>query len=172
MRMRTIEISVGAFMLAGVFALVLLALKVSGLSLNSNHQTYTLYAEFDNIGGLNDRARIAIGGVTVGRVTNISLDKKTYMARVTLNIDQNIDNIPIDSSASIMTAGLLGEKYLSISIGGSDNYFKPGDTFSDTQSALVLENLIGKFLLNAGNSNKSSPRPSSSQSPATSNDQF
>lgn len=168
MRMRTIEISVGAFMLAGIFALVLLALKVSGLSLNQSHQTYTLYAEFDNIGPLTDRARIAIGGVTVGRVTDISLDKKTYMARVTLSINKNIDNIPIDSTASIMTAGLLGEKYISISIGGENHYFKPDDTFSDTQSAIILENLIGKFLLNSGSSDKSSQ----SQSPATSNDQF
>jgi len=168
MRMRTVEISVGAFILAGVFALILLALKVSGLSLSNTHQTYTLYAEFDNIGGLNNRARVAIGGVTVGRVTNIKLDKKTYMARVAMSINDNINNIPTDSAAAITTAGLLGEKYISISIGGEDHYFKEGDTFSDTQSALILENLIGKFLLGAGNSEKSS----SANQPTTNNDQF
>ena len=154
MRVRIIEISVGCFMLAGIFALILLALKVSGLSLHPNQKNYTLYAEFDNVEALNDRARIAIGGVTVGRITSVSLDKKNYMARVTMSINEETDNIPVDSTASIMTAGLLGEKYISISIGGEDRYLKPGDTFSDTQPALVLENLIGKFLLNSGSNNK------------------
>ncbi|MCY4177052.1 MAG: outer membrane lipid asymmetry maintenance protein MlaD [Endozoicomonadaceae bacterium] len=150
MRIRAIETGVGIFMLAGIFSLILLGFKVSNLSLTPNHQTYTLYAEFDNIGSLNDRARIAIGGVTIGRVSNIILNKKTYMAKVTLNIDNKIDNIPVDSTAAIMTAGLLGEKYIAISIGGENRYLKPGDTFSDTQSALILENLIGKFLLKSG----------------------
>ena len=148
MRMRTVEISVGAFILAGIFALIFLALRVSGLSLSDNRQAYTLYANFDNVGSLNNRTRVAIGGVTVGRVTGISLDKKTYMARVAMNIEDSVDNIPVDSTASILTAGLLGEQYVSIGIGGEDRYMKPGDTFSDTQSALVLENLIGKFLFN------------------------
>lgn len=150
MHMRTVEISVGAFILAGIFALILLGFKVSNLSLTPNRQTYTLYAEFDNVGSLSERARVAIGGVTIGRVSSVVLNKKTYMAKVTLNIDSQINNIPVDSTVSIMTAGLLGEKYIGISIGGESKYLKPGDTFTDTQSALILENLIGKFLLKSG----------------------
>ncbi len=153
-------------MLAGIFALILLALKVSGLSLSGSHQTYTLYANFDNIGGLTNRARVAIGGVTIGRITHIALDKKTYMARVSMEVNQNVDNIPLDSSAAIMTSGLLGEKYISISIGGENHYFKNGDTFTDTQSAIILENLIGKFLL------KSDSDDSSKSTPSTNSDTF
>lgn len=147
MRMRTIEISVGVFILAGMFALVLLALKVSGLSLTGNSQTYELYAEFDHVGSLTHRAKVAMAGVTIGRVVGIELNKQTYMARVTMAIDSNVDNIPVDSTAAIETAGLLGEKYVGISIGGATEYLRPGELFDDTQSAIVLEDLIGKFML-------------------------
>ena len=147
MRMRTIEISVGVFILAGMFALVLLALKVSGLSLTGNSQTYELYAEFDHVGSLTHRAKVAMAGVTIGRVVGIELNKQTYMARVTMAIDSNVDNIPVDSTAAIETAGLLGEKYIGISIGGATEYLRPGELFDDTQSAIVLEDLIGKFML-------------------------
>ena len=147
MRMRTIEISVGVFILAGMFALVLLALKVSGLSLAGTSQTYELYAEFDHVGSLTHRAKVAMAGVTIGRVVGIELNKQTYMARVTMAIDSNVDNIPVDSTAAIETAGLLGEKYIGISIGGAAEYLRPGELFDDTQSAIVLEDLIGKFML-------------------------
>ena len=147
MRMRTVEISVGAFLLAGVFALVLLALRVSGLSVNASSDSYTLYAEFDNVGALSQRAKVAMGGVTIGRVVEVKLDKKTYMARVIMDIDAHIDNIPVDSTAAIITAGLLGEKFIGISVGGSREFYKSGETIDDTQSAIVLEDLIGKFLL-------------------------
>lgn len=147
MRMRTIEISVGVFILAGMFALFLLALKVSGLSLTGNSQTYELYAEFDHVGSLTHRAKVAMAGVTIGRVVGIELNKQTYMARVTMAIDSNVDNIPVDSTAAIETAGLLGEKYVGISIGGATEYLRPGELFDDTQSAIVLEDLIGKFML-------------------------
>ncbi|CAM3794944.1 outer membrane lipid asymmetry maintenance protein MlaD [Parendozoicomonas haliclonae] len=147
MRMRTVEISVGAFLLAGLFALVLLALRVSGLSLNTEASTYRLYAEFDNVGSLTKRAKVAMGGVTIGRVVDVELDKKTYMARVVMDIDTNIDNIPVDSSAAIITAGLLGEKFIGISIGGAAEFLQDEETIDDTQSAIVLEDLIGKFLL-------------------------
>ena len=147
MRMRTVEISVGAFLLAGLFALVLLALRVSGLSVDSENSSYRLYAEFDNVGSLTKRAKVSMGGVTIGRVVSIELDKKTYMARVVMDIQSKVDNIPVDSSAAILTAGLLGEKFVGISIGGAQEFYKDDETIDDTQSAIVLEDLIGKFLL-------------------------
>ncbi len=147
MRMRTIEVSVGAFMLAGILALLVMAVKVSGLSIDGAGKTYELYAYFDNTGALKPRARISMAGVTVGKVKEITLDKDTFMAKVVMDIDQRIDNIPIDSTASIVTSGLLGEQYISISAGGDDASLVNGERFEDTQSALVLEDLIGKFLL-------------------------
>ena len=147
MRMRTVEISAGAFLLAGIFALVLLALRVSGLSVDSDASTYRLYAEFDNIGSLSHRAKVSMAGVTIGRVVSVELDKRTYMGRVVMDIDSDIDNIPVDSTAAIITAGLLGEKFIGISVGGSREFYQDGETIDDTQSAIVLEDLIGKFLL-------------------------
>lgn len=151
MRMRTVEISVGGFMIAGMLALVVLALKVSGLSLESNEKTYKVTAMFDNTGALKARAKVAMAGVIIGKVTHVELDKHTYMARVEMEIDADVDNIPVDSTASIVTAGLLGEKYIGISIGGEEDYIKDGGRFEDTQSAVILEELIGKFLLGAVN---------------------
>ncbi|MRI34120.1 outer membrane lipid asymmetry maintenance protein MlaD [Endozoicomonas sp. OPT23] len=151
MRMRTIEISVGGFMLAGVLALLVLALKVSGLSLDSSKQTYTVTAMFDNTGALKPRAKVVMAGVIIGRVTEIGLDKHTYMAKVEMEIDSKVDNIPLDSTAAIVTAGLLGEKYIGVSIGGEIDYIKNNGRFEDTQSAVILEELIGKFLLGSVN---------------------
>lgn len=147
MRMRTVEISVGAFMLAGILAMFVLALKVSGLSLSTSKTSYHVSAEFDNVGALKKRAKVAMAGVIIGKVTDVSLDKHTYMAKVEMEIDSDVDNIPIDSTAAIVTAGLLGEKYISISIGGDEQFLKEGDRIEDTQSALILEDLIGKVLL-------------------------
>ena len=149
MRTRTLEISVGAFMLAGVLALAVMAIKVSGLSPKSTGSTYELIAYFNNAGALRVRAKIAMAGVTIGQVKTVELDKETYTAKVVMAIDQKVDNIPIDSTASIVTAGLLGEQYISISIGGDEAYLRDGERFEDTQSALILEELIGKFLLGA-----------------------
>ena len=154
MRMRTVEISVGAFMLAGMLALVALAIKVSGLSLTHHQQTYELHAMFENTGSLKKRSKVAMAGVTIGKVTDVHLDKNTYAATVTMEIDKDVDNIPLDSTASIVTAGLLGEKYVSISIGGDEEYLREGDRFEDTQSAVILEDLIGKFLLGTVNKGK------------------
>lgn len=151
MRMRTVEISVGGFMIAGILALIVLALKVSGLSLNTDHETYRVHAMFDNTGALKPRAKIAMAGVTIGKVTKVSLDKHTYMARVDMEIDADVDNIPLDSTAAIITAGFLGEKYIGISIGGDEDNLKDGGRFEDTQSAVILEELIGKFLLGVVN---------------------
>ena len=148
MQNRTMEIGVGLFLLAGILALLLLALRVSGLSPTASTDTYKLYANFDNIAGLTVRAKVTMAGVTVGKVTAIDLDRDNYMARVTLQLEKAVDNLPVDSTASILTAGLLGEKYIGISVGGEDAILKDGGTIHDTQSSLVLEDLIGKFLLN------------------------
>lgn len=150
MRIRTLEIGVGLFLLAGVLALLLLSLRVSGLSV-SNGDTYRLYAYFDNIAGLTVRSKVTMAGVTIGKVTAIDLDRESYTGRVTMEIQQDIDILPYDSTASILTAGLLGEKYIGISVGGEEETLGDGDTIRDTQSSLVLEDLIGKFLLNSVN---------------------
>lgn len=149
MQNRTLEIGVGLFLLAGILALLLLALRVSGLSASPSSDTYKVYAYFDNIAGLTVRAKVTMSGVTIGKVTAIDLDRDSYTGRVTLQLDKSVDNLPTDSTASILTAGLLGEKYIGISVGGEDQVLKDGGTIHDTQSALVLEDLIGKFLLNS-----------------------
>lgn len=151
MQTRTLETGVGLFILAGMLALLLLALRVSGLSVGNNGDTYKVYAYFDNIAGLTVRAKVTMAGVTIGKVTAIDLDRDSYMGRVTLELEQRIDNLPVDSTASILTAGLLGEKYVGISVGGEEELLKDGDTIRDTQSSLVLEDLIGKFLINSVN---------------------
>lgn len=148
MRMRILEISVGAFIVAGALALVGLALNVSGLNVSNSDQTYTVYARFENIGGLTPRAKVTMSGVAIGEVSEIILDKDELMARVEMNIYGDVDFLSIDSSASILTAGLLGEQYIGISVGAEDDSLKDGDYIEDTQSALVLEELIGKFLFN------------------------
>jgi len=150
MRIRTLEIGVGLFLLAGVLALLLLSLRVSGLSVASA-DTYKLYAYFDNIAGLSVRSKVTMAGVTIGKVTAIDLDRESFTGRVTLEVQQDVDILPIDSTASILTAGLLGEKYIGISVGGEEETLGDGDTIRDTQSSLVLEDLIGKFLLNSVN---------------------
>ncbi|SFP88002.1 outer membrane lipid asymmetry maintenance protein MlaD [Pseudomonas borbori] len=151
MQNRTLEIGVGLFLLAGLLALLLLALRVSGLTVGGSGDTYKVYAHFDNIAGLTVRARVTMAGVTIGKVTAIDLDRDSYTGRVTLLLDDSVDNLPIDSTASILTAGLLGEKYVGISVGGDEEVLVEGGTIYDTQSSLVLEDLIGKFLLNSVN---------------------
>ncbi|WP_431481892.1 outer membrane lipid asymmetry maintenance protein MlaD [Pseudomonas thivervalensis] len=148
MQNRTLEIGVGLFLLAGILALLLLALRVSGLAPTASTDTYKLYANFDNIAGLTVRAKVTMAGVTIGKVTAIDLNREDFTGRVTLQLEKRVDNLPIDSTASILTAGLLGEKYIGISVGGEDAVLKDGGVIHDTQSSLVLEDLIGKFLLN------------------------
>ncbi len=155
MQIRTLEIGVGLFLLAGLLALLLLALRVSGLSVSSAGETYKVYANFDNIAGLTVRAKVTMAGVTIGKVTAIDLDRDSYTGRVTMDIEKQVNNLPIDSTASILTAGLLGEKYIGISVGGEEEVLGEGGQISDTQSALVLEDLIGKFLLNSVNKEES-----------------
>jgi phospholipid/cholesterol/gamma-HCH transport system substrate-binding protein len=151
MQNRTLEIGVGLFLLAGLLALLLLALRVSGLTVGSSDNTYKVYAHFENIAGLTVRSKVTMAGVTVGKVTAIDLDRNSYMGRVTMQLDDAVDNLPADSTASILTAGLLGEKYIGLSVGGEEEVLRDGGTIHDTQSSLVLEDLIGKFLLNSVN---------------------
>ncbi|MGP4844605.1 outer membrane lipid asymmetry maintenance protein MlaD [Marinobacter sp. 1Y8] len=145
MRQRTVEIVVGSFVLVGLGALLVLALQVSGLSPKSAESSYRVYANFNDIGGLSVRGQVSMAGVTIGRITDIQLDPKTYQARVEMSINQSVDIIPTDSSAIIRTAGLLGEKYIDVSVGADETYMKQDDTFYGTQSALNIERLISNF---------------------------
>ena len=147
MQSRKVEILVGCFLLASIFSLAVLAIRVSGFSLNSTSDSYPLYCYFEEVGGLAERSKVAISGVAVGQVTSVAYNQETLNARVTIEIDSYIDSIPIDSTASILTEGLLGSKYVSISLGAEDEVLMSGDEIFDTQSAVILEDLIGKFLL-------------------------
>lgn len=152
MKMRFIEMTVGAFMVLGIVALVTMAFRVSGISGDTFAETYTVKAYFENLGGLTERAKVSMAGVNIGRVKSISLDKERYSALVEMEIDQKVDNLSIDSSAAIMTSGILGEKYIDISVGAMDEFLQDADWIDDTQSAVILEELIGRFLYNMGNS--------------------
>lgn len=147
MRMRTLELTVGVFMLAGVLALVFLALRVSGLSMESGEETYRIKAKFENIGGLTARAKVTMAGVVIGRVSNIYLDHDDFVGVVEMDIYKSVNNLSVDSSASILTAGVLGEKYIGLMVGAEDDNLKEGDEIVNTQSALVLEDLIAKFVV-------------------------
>ncbi len=141
-----IEIAVGVFLAAGFLALFFLALQATNFRLASGMEGYTLMARFENIGTLRVRAPVTMAGVRIGRVADIRFDPNTYEAVVTLRIDPKIRTIPDDTFASIYTSGLLGEQYVGLSPGGSDRYLQDGDTFANTQSALILEQMIGQFL--------------------------
>ena len=142
-----IEVLVGVFLLLSLLCLGFLAVKVSGFSLGKSNDRYLLYAHFEQVGGLTVRSKVAISGVEVGQVLVIEYDQETMNAKVTLEIDSSISNIPSDSTASILTEGLLGSKYISISLGAEDEILSGGDEIFDTQSAVILEELIGKFLI-------------------------
>lgn len=145
MERTTLDLWVGAFVVAGVAALVVLAMKVGNLSTYNGGETYQLQAYFSNIGGLKPQASIKSAGVLVGRVTAISLDTERYEAKVTMNID-NRYQFPKDTFANILTSGLLGEQYIGLVPGGDTEFLKTGEVVKQTQSAVVLEDLIGKFL--------------------------
>src|SRR5436853_5708053 len=147
MNRSTIDLWVGIFVAAGFAALLFLALKVGNLATFSNSQTYQVYAKFANIGGLKARAPIKSAGVVVGRVSDIRFDNESFEAVVSMNIDIRYQ-FPKDSSAKILTSGLLGEQYIGLSPGGDSVNLKNGETLKLTQSAVVLENLIGQFLYN------------------------
>ena len=146
MNARKIEILVGAFMAAGLVALFFLAMKVSNLSAVSTGDGYRLTARFDNVGSLKVKAPVSMAGVRVGRVEAIAFDKKAYEAVVTLHIDESYNTIPADTYANIFTAGLLGEQYIGLDPGAEEVFLVDGDQIVHTQSALVLEQMIGQFL--------------------------
>jgi phospholipid/cholesterol/gamma-HCH transport system substrate-binding protein len=147
MRMRTLEIMVGAFLLAGILALVFLAVRVSGVTAEAATATYSVNARFHDVAGLRTRAKVTIAGVTVGRVSQIGVDAIFGEATVTLDIQADI-RLPRDSGAAIQTEGILGGRYVALLPGADEELLEPGGTIVDTQGALVLENLIGDFLTN------------------------
>ncbi len=153
-RQRAIEIAVGAFMAAGLVALFFLAMQVSNLSSASIGDGYLVEARFQNVGSLKARAPVSMGGVRIGRVEEIRYDQDSYEAVVSLRVETRFDRIPEDTFANIYTAGLLGEQYIGLDPGGGDVFLKEGDSLLHTQSALVLEQIIGQFLFSkAGEGN-------------------
>ncbi len=144
---RKIEILVGIFVAAGMAALFMLAMKVSNLSEFQDQDGYRLTARFENIGGLKVRSPVTVSGVRVGRVTAIRYDGEFFQAEVTMTISANHDYFPLDTQASIYTSGLLGEQYIALEPGAEMEVLKDGDRVEFTQSALILEELVGKFLV-------------------------
>ncbi len=149
---RALEISVGIFVAAGIAALLVLAVNVSNVSTFHSGSQYTVKASFDNISGLKERSAVTIAGVTVGRVKQIDVDPVTFEAVVQMNIDGKYNEIPVDSSAGIYTAGLLGEKYVGIEPGGAPDFLKENSEIRLTQSSIVLEKLISQFLFSQSDS--------------------
>ncbi len=147
---RTVEFGTGLFALLGVGALFFLTTQTTGGDDFKASEVYEVTARFQNVGSLKPRAPVAMAGVTIGRVTNIRFDPDMLEAVVTFVIDSRYSQIPEDSDASILTAGLLGSQYIGLQPGGSDIYLEDGSEILFTQSAVVLENLIGKFLVNSG----------------------
>ena len=142
---KTVEIMVGLFVVAGMAALFMLAMKVSNISTLNDENGYEVTAYFENVGGLKVRSPVTASGVNVGRVADIRYDDKLFEALVTLKLDRNY-HLPVDSSASIFTSGLLGEQYVGLEPGGATEDLKNGDRIKITQSALILEQIIGRVL--------------------------
>ena len=150
MRMRTIEISVGAFVLAGIIALVFLAVRVSGINAGASPEGYLLNARFDDVSGLRERAKVTIAGVTVGRVTNITVDAEYGEAVVGLALQESVGQLALDSGAQIVTEGVMGGRYIALTPGADEELLASGDFLTETQGALVLEKLIGDFVTSLG----------------------
>lgn len=153
MQHKSLDTWVGLFVLLGALALVFLALKAGNLAAMSFARTYTVQSTFDNIGGLKPRAPIKSAGVVVGRVDAIEFDDKTFRARVSLKLEERY-KFPKDTSAKILTSGLLGEQYIGLEAGGDTVNLAQGDRITMTQSAIVLENLIGQFLFSKASEGK------------------
>ena len=144
---RKIEILVGFLVILGLLAFFALAMNISNLTSFTSDKGYTVSAHFDNIGGLTTRAKVTMSGVSIGRVSKISYDKKMYQAVVEMTINSDVDYLPEDTQASIYTSGLLGEQYISLEPGAEDAVLKDGSSITLTQSAVVLEEIIGKLLV-------------------------
>lgn len=149
---RTIEISTGFFIILGFASLFFLATQTTNIQAYSGNSGYTVTASFTNVGGLKVRAPVTMAGVHVGQVTAIHLDPRTFSAIVSMQISQRYNQIPDDSSASILTSGLLGEQYIGLAPGGAEAFLKNGSRIQYTQSAIILENLIGQLLFNKASS--------------------
>jgi phospholipid/cholesterol/gamma-HCH transport system substrate-binding protein len=152
---RAVELGTGLFVLLGIGALFFLTTQTTGGDDYNAADVYEVEARFQNVGSLKRRAPVSMAGVTIGRVTDVDFDPVTLEAVVTFVIDKRYDMIPDDSDASILTAGLLGSQYVGLQPGGSDMYLEDGSEILFTQSAVVLENLIGKFLVNNSSDNDS-----------------
>lgn len=144
---KSVQVWVGLFVVAGMASLLMLSMKVSNISAFTETEGYEIKANFENIGGLKVRSPVTMAGVVVGRVANIGFDSRSYEAVVTINIHNQYNNIPEDTSASIFTAGLLGEQYIGLEAGGAEEVLKQGSEIQLTQSAVVLEQIIGQFLV-------------------------
>lgn len=155
MQRTAMDLWVGLFVIVGIGALLVLALKVGNMGTYSAAQSYVLIGNFENIGGLKIRAPVKSAGVVVGRVTDIQFNTKTFDAAVSMNIDSRYQ-FPKDTFASILTAGLLGEQYIGLAAGGDETVLKDGDKIMKTNSALVLEEMIGRFLFDKASENKES----------------
>ncbi|MCL5060070.1 MAG: outer membrane lipid asymmetry maintenance protein MlaD [Candidatus Thermoplasmatota archaeon] len=155
MNKTVLDLWVGLFVIAGIAALLFLALKVGSMSAVNTSNSYEVVARFDNIGGLKPRAPVKSAGVVVGRVADIRFDNETFEAAVTLRLDKRYA-FPKDTSAAIMTSGLLGEQYIGLEAGGDSETLKDKDRILITQSAVVLENLIGQFIY--GKAQEGAPR--------------
>ena len=153
---RSVEIGTGLFVLLGMSSLFFLTTQTTGGDDFKAESVYTVEARFENIGSLRTRAPVTMSGVTIGRVTKVAFDAMTLEAVVHFVIDAQYDQIPDDTDASILTSGILGSQYIGLQAGGSDMYLEDGSEILFTQSAIVLENLIGKFLVNAGSSDEGS----------------
>ncbi|WPC73772.1 outer membrane lipid asymmetry maintenance protein MlaD [Vibrio porteresiae] len=151
---KKLELGVGCFVLAGICAILVMIFQVADVKSIGSNDTYTLTAEFDNIGTLKVRSPVKVGGVVIGRVSAISLDKQNMLPLVTLEIDEQYNQFPDTSSAQILTSGLIGEQYIGLVPGfvyeDEGTMLKNGDRIEDTKSALVLEDLIGQFLYGVG----------------------
>ena len=143
---RAVEVSTGLFVLLGFASLFFLVTQITNRELSTNGGSYAVQAQFENIGTLKEGAAVSMAGVTVGRVQSIRFDQSVYKAVVDMLISSEFDRIPVDSDASIMTAGLLGGQYIGITAGGSDEYLKNGSRIEFVQDALVLENLINQLV--------------------------
>ena len=155
MNQKTTEITVGAFVLVGLAALLMLTFKVGNFSFAAQQEAYQLFARFENIGGLTDKSPVRMAGVNIGRVTSIQLDPEDFSAKVFMQIDAQNNSLPLDTSAAILTSGLIGSNYIGLEPGGDMDVLVDGDEIEITQSAVVLENLIGQFLYNSSSNSGS-----------------
>lgn len=146
-----LQLGVGLFVFGAILTLIVIAVKVSNLEEYASKENYTLTAHFNNIGGLKIRSAVKVGGVVVGRVKEIALDKDLTPV-ITMSINSRFNTFPSETSAAILTAGLLGDQYISLTPGGDEDILQPGDEIADTQSAIILEDLIGQLVFNKGSS--------------------